>query len=159
MGSLPTAEQIRTLLDYNKETGAIKHLNRVAGHKDVGDDAGWIEVCGRGKNEYRRIRIGGAEGKVFYAHALVWLHVTGEWPKKQISFKDGDGLNLRWSNLKEQARPNKTGVPGVKVNDGRISARICIGGGRRLFLGTFESVANASECYQLAVELRDSKNR
>jgi len=40
-------------------------------------------------------------GDPYKAHRIIWLMQTGKWPEKHIDHIDGNGLNNKWSNLRE----------------------------------------------------------
>lgn len=62
----------------------------------------------------------------YYAHRVIWLYMTGEWPSR-VDHIDGDGTNNTWINLREvshrtncmnkrKSRRNTSGVTGVCFN-------------------------------------------
>jgi hypothetical protein len=93
---LPTAEEVRALLDYDRETGDFRWLKANSGRVRVGDVAGNQQQTG-----YLVI---GVNYRLYLAHRLAWLWVTGEWPKGQIDHKDGDRGNNAIDNLREVSR-------------------------------------------------------
>lgn len=90
-----TAERLRTLLDYDPETGifrwnvTVKETGR-GGRK--GDQAGCF-----GTPDYVRIRI---EKRLYLAHRLAWLYVYGSFPPGQIDHKNGNKKDNRIGNLR-----------------------------------------------------------
>jgi hypothetical protein len=103
-----TQKELRELLHYDPNTGLftwkVSRTNRIK----VGDIAGYTHK----NRKYVLIRI----GKTLYeAHRLVWLYVTGSWPKELIDHKNGIEWDNRLTNLREatrlqnnrNAKPNK----------------------------------------------------
>jgi HNH endonuclease len=89
-----TAERLRELLDYDKETGVFRYKKRSGRGAPVLVGA----LAGGGTpNRYWRIAI---DGERYYAHRLAWLHVYGEWPMGDIEHIDRDKNNNAISNLK-----------------------------------------------------------
>lgn len=113
-------------------------------------------VCGNGRKLYVKVRI----GRLYRAHRLIWLIVTGEWPKYHIDHVDNDGTNNRWSNLRlatlnqnqhnrELSRANLTGYKGVSRANNLSKpyrANITIGRERR-HLGYYRSAEEAAHAY------------
>jgi hypothetical protein len=96
-----TAEFLREILDYNPETGLFTWKVRKGGRPQwnatyAGKTAGSIKADGR-----VMIAIGTRKTKLYRAHRLAWLYMTGEWPKDQIDHIDGDPTNNRFANLRE----------------------------------------------------------
>jgi len=165
----PTAERVRSLLDYNAETGILtwrqrprSDFNSDAQHKRwrtmfAGREAGTLHHSG-----YRRIRI---DGQFFSAHRVIWLHVHGRWPRDQIDhinrIKDDNRLaNLReatlWQNMrnKHRYRNNRSGVPGVCWRPHRRAWGVYISiYKRRIHLGYYTNFERAVAARTAAAEL------
>jgi hypothetical protein len=126
-----TAERVRELLTYDPETGAFRwkttgsHRNPYANREEAG--------C-RG----RRYRMIGVGGRLYVAHRLAWLLMTGDWPQHQVDHKNGNGFDNRWSNLRSATQSqnvcnrridgrNKVGKTGVqRHSSGRWRAYISL---------------------------------
>jgi hypothetical protein len=145
-----SVEELREILSYDAETGALRWLRR-AGKARGGDEAGCINDRG-----YRYIGVGGL---AYRAHRLAWYLATGEWPPDEVDHVNGRTDDNRLANLRlatrlENAgnqrtahrRNRSTGVLGVYRERGRFMAQI-YHAGRREFLGSFETVAEASAAY------------
>ena len=83
---------LKTLLHYDGRTGRLTWLVDRARTAKAGDEAGSVK------------RITGfvtvvVQGKTYLAQRLIWLYMTGEWPKGRLTFKDDDRENLRWTNI------------------------------------------------------------
>lgn len=89
-----TIERLRTLIDYNPETGVFKRKVKLSSRANLEKEIGVIAQNGR---KYISV-----DGKPYLAHRLAWLYVTGSWPTQNIAFLDRDYLNLRFANLKEE---------------------------------------------------------
>ena len=139
-----TAERARELLDYDPDTGEFIRLVHLSNFRT--ESAGYIRPKG-----YRRLCV---DGEYHEAHRLAWLIVYGEYPN-QIDHINGNRTDNRLVNLRnvgneENARnrklmkSNSSGCPGVHSNGrGSWVARVGIGSGKRLHLGTFKSLAFA----------------
>ena len=159
-----TQNYLKTILDYNPETGiflwrkrydVLKRLNT----RFAGKQAGWKD-----KDRYtfyRRIRI---NGKEYSAHRLAWLYMTGSFPEPglDIDHIDGNGLNNRFKNLRLATRTqnlinsrvyktNKLGIRGVHRQGNRYIAGINLQG-KRVYLGCFKTPEEASAAYSEAAK-------
>ena len=89
---MATEEYIRSLFDYEPETGIVRRKVGRRGHA-AGEVAGWTRQDG-----YRIIRI---KKQDFLAHRIAWLIMTGRWPPDQIDHKNHDPSDNRWDNLRQ----------------------------------------------------------
>lgn len=99
------------------------------------------------------------DGKIYLAHRIIWVLMTGEWPKEDIDHRDTYQLNNRWENLREatdtqnagncRARArNTSGYKGVSFDRkrGKFTAQIGFKG-RIYYLGSFDDPKVAHERY------------
>lgn len=148
-----TADRLRELFVYDPLEGTFRY--RIArGAKSAGMLAGtprpghYIIIC----IDYR----------LYVAHRLAWLYMTGEWPLEQIDHANLDRYDNRWENLREATRSenhankpiglaNTSGVKGVCWNAarGKWQANICVNG-VSLYLGLFSDKAEAHDAYARA---------
>lgn len=91
---IPTAERVRGLLDYDQITGVLRWRCNVANVK-----AGSVAGCA--KRTYVAVSI---DDVVYRAHQVIWLWMTGEWPKSFIDHKDTKKQNNAWDNLREATK-------------------------------------------------------
>lgn len=156
-----TAQRVRQLLDYDPATGEFLWVRRdetshyiVAWNKKfAGKSAGR-----QNPRIYREISI---DNKLYYAHRLAWLYITGEWPKDQIDHIDCNKTNNRFENLREATcaensqnsicrKRNTTGMKGVtELSVGKFGAQIAVNK-KRIWLGRFHSAAEAHRAYSEA---------
>ena len=87
-----TAEYLRSVLDYDPESGIFTWKVGSANQVKVGDVAGWPD------DGYLRIMV---QKRSYHAHRLAWLYVRGEWPKDQIDHINRDRADNRIANLRE----------------------------------------------------------
>jgi hypothetical protein len=87
-----TPEYVRELLDYDPETGELTWRETKSGR--TSKIAGTVQPC---HNGYRRKVV--IDYGMYMAHRVIWLWMTGKWPRGDIDHKDRNGLNNRWTNL------------------------------------------------------------
>lgn len=146
-----TAEYVKTLLDYDPETGIfvwkVSRRKRLQGVK-----AGRISNKG-----YVQISI---DDKRYSAHRLAWLVYYGEFPNGWLDHINRNKSDNRISNLRiatnqqnqfNQGLPsnNTSGFKGVvwNKNQGKWNAAMTLNG-KRHHLGTFETKEEASAAYE-----------
>jgi hypothetical protein len=143
-----TAERLREVLHYDPETGVFTWKS--------GPFAGCSAGCVN-KSGYLVIRV---NRRLFLAHRLAWLHMTGEWPNGNVDHKGGDKRNNRWSNLREASNEmnnqnqrrahadSATGFLGIYLHkaSGRYAASIHANG-KKVSLKTYETPEEAHAAY------------
>lgn len=151
-----TAAYVRSMLLYDPRTGIFRHK-----YPRFRVRAG--EVAGS-PNEWGHIRIK-LDGKLYMAHRLAWIYMTGEEPPCQIDHRDTNPANNAWLNLRlatgsqnmcniGMRKDNKTGFKGVSWHPKkrRFSAGIRYQG-RKRHLGYFDDPSEAYELYCLAADM------
>jgi len=152
-----TVDRLRSVLDYDKETGCFSWRVTGRGIRGLGARAGALSDSGGG-GKYIKIRI---DGTLYLAHRLAWFWAHGVWPEREIDHRDCDGTNNAFSNLrlassgqnKGNARirsDNTSGFKGVvKYGQGGWAAQIST---KRF--GGFDSAEAAAVAYdELARQL------
>jgi hypothetical protein len=158
-----TAAIARELWTYDPATGILRWRNNRSQMK-AGDRAGSDP---QPPDRYSQVgaRIEG-DSRLYMVHRVIWLMMTGAWPKADIDHIDGDILNNRWTNLRDvptqlncqnqrrAQRNNKSGLLGVTWSGqhGKWRARIHVDGKKR-HLGLFQTKEEAHECYLEAKRL------
>lgn len=152
-----TAEYVRSLLDYDPDTGILTWKVRRGGRGKIGREAGCIYTAdGR--------RAIGIDGHIYQAYRLAWLIMTGDWPTEQIDHKYGDPGDNRWENIRAAThsqnlanqrirKTNKSGIKGVyrRKDCRRWTAFIHVNGQTR-YLGLFKTKEEAAATYQQAAK-------
>jgi len=100
-----------------------------------------------------------ANSKIYFAHRLAWLYITGEWPKDSIDHINEIKHDNRFFNLREATRSqnmmnrgalknNTSGLKGVslKKSSGKWRARVGIRG-KSKHLGYFNNPEDAYKAY------------
>lgn len=151
-----TVKDILEQLNYDPDTGVF--IWRVSkGNIKAGDRAGAAK-----KGRYVRICV---NYRLYRAHRLSWVFMTGNWPSGEIDHVNGDDTDNRWSNLRPCTRrqnvantrrksTNTTGLKGVghhPHHPGRYVARIRWEG-KMKHLGVFDDAASAHAAYVKAAK-------
>lgn len=149
-----THSRLLELLHYDPLTGVF--TNRITRARALaGAAAGSLNGDG-----YLKITL---DQQKYYAHRLAWFYMTGEWPNPECDHKNRVRSDNRFENLfavshgqNKQNRDGvarcKAGVRGVRLSEaGRWEARIAASG-RRVHLGTFDTIEAASAAYSRARE-------
>ncbi len=148
-----TAETLRSLLHYDPDTGLFRWLVRL-GTAKAGDIAGATRADG-----YVVIRI---RKKLYYAHRLAWLYMTGEWPSNLIDHENVNPSDNRWTTLREATKSqngmnrgapilNSTGFKGVSPFKGGYRAQI-VARGEHFDLGIHKTKEEAHQAYVSAAQ-------
>jgi hypothetical protein len=149
------AETLRTLLSYEPETGLFtwKHKRKRVFQGDIAGathKSGYIVI--------------GCQGKIWPAHRLAWLYMTGRLPPSFIDHIDGNKTNNRWRNLRLASRSensrnrgaqknNKSGFKGVSWDSSNQKWRAIIYvDGKKIALGRFSCPVAAHQAYSEAAE-------
>src|SRR4051794_40587735 len=88
-----TAEELRTLVSYDPETGIFRaKTKRLGSYRKIGDELGTVNALG-----YVVMSI---DKKRYYGHRLAVLYMTGAWPEQGMDHINGGRSDNRWSNLR-----------------------------------------------------------
>lgn len=156
-----TQEYLKSILNYDPETGFFTWKVRLAAATLIDGDAGWYN-----KDGYLIIQI---KGKGYPASHLAWLYVTGDWPKDEVDHENLIKSDNRWKNLREANRTenmyntptyknNRLGIKGVGFHkvSGKFRARINVNG-KSKDLGLFNTPEEAKEAYDKIATLERGK--
>jgi HNH endonuclease len=123
-----TQAMVKEIFSYDPIEGVLRWRKKVSKKVIVGQPAGTMfRSYSTGKPSSLRTQV---YGKAFEVHRLIWLYMTGEWPKYLIDHKDQNGINNKWENLREADRSqnarnsavrkdNQMGMRGIiRVKDG-----------------------------------------
>ena len=98
------AEYLRSILDYNADTGIFiwKHRPREHFATQRGMRIFNSQCAGKeaGHERHDGYLIIGLDSKIYLAHRLAWIWMTGKIPDSHIDHKDNDRRNLKWKNLR-----------------------------------------------------------
>lgn len=167
--TIVTQNLVRELLHYDPETGIFtwRHRDREYFPTDHAQKAWNAKLAGKkagAMSYYGYIQIG-IFGRLFRAHRLAILYVTGSFPNIDIDHVDRDKTNNRFDNLRivnrsinQQNRvnprsDNKTKILGAQQRSGkRFVARIGVNG-KYHHLGSFSTAEEASAAYLAAKQV------
>lgn len=140
-----TAEDLKAVLSYDAQTGLFHWLRtrRVAG---CGRPDGYVIV--------------GLYGRLYLAHRLAWLWMTGKWPEMHVDHINRSKGDNRFANLRQASVPqnlansgprtsSKTGIKGVSwcASTQKWRATITVNG-RQKSLGRHRELEAAMAAYQ-----------
>lgn len=112
-----TLARLLEVLEYFPATGVFVWRVTTAKRIKVGDVAGGVS------QGYIIIRI---DGRLYRAHRLAWLCMTGAWPTNGLDHRDGNRANNRWDNLREatqvQNMQNLRKAHGDNLSSGLLGA-------------------------------------
>lgn len=149
-----TADDLRSLVSYDPDTGRFVWLKAAARRVKVGDVVG-----SRHHKGYLRARVATRE---YLQHRLAWLYVYGEWPRNELDHINGVKDDNRIANLREAttaqnqhnlAKPknNTSGYIGVTWNARKNAWQAQIGAaGKRKHLGYYAATEDAYKAYLAA---------
>jgi len=153
-----TQDELKEILEYNEETGDLIRKCKRGRRHQKGVIVGTLRRDG-----YIRVHL---DDKLYYAHRLIWFHMTGNWPKHQIDHINGIKNDNRFCNLREASHAanqrnkkitiqNNSGFKGVSKtsNNKRWRARIEFEG-KQKYLGTFDKPEDAHQAYCKAAQAR-----
>ena len=138
---------LRSLLDYNPETGILRWKENRGGTAKAGDIAGCVM-----RNGYRKITV---KCIPLLSHRAAWAMTYGEWPSFQIDHINGVRADNRICNLRQSthtenarnhgnSRRNKSGKVGVFwLEDCRKWWAYIHYNGKNINLGRFAEYADA----------------
>ena len=151
-----SATYLRYRLRYSRQTGVFTWRVSRSNKLKEGDVAGHLHSHG-----YVHIQI---DSKIYKAHRLAWLYVTGKWPKKDVEHKNTNKADNKWRNLRlandsqnqansRRRKDNTTGLKSVcyRKDCGKWRARLQVRG-VRLCLGNFTSAKLAHAAYIAAAK-------
>lgn len=146
-----TADYLRLRLHYDPSTGIFTWVK--ARSDNVGNTAGSLNDKG-----YVVIKI---DDRLYKAHRLAVLYMTGEWPEETVDHKNRNKSDNRWENLREATQAqnsanqcmharNKNGAKGVsKCSNGKYRVVIRVNY-RLISVGTFETLVEAKTAHAKA---------
>lgn len=146
-----TQDYVKSLFDYDKESGDLFWKISPSKNVKIGTKAG----CLRKKDNYISV---GINKRLYFAHVIIWLWMTGEFNKFQIDHKDGK--SNKWINLRKSdsntnaynqkiAKNNTSGAKGIDWHNESWRVRIQYEG-KRILIGYYDILNDAIKAYNKA---------
>jgi len=142
-----TKSELFENVTYNPDTGLFTRLRKTAHNAVIGKPIGTVA-----KNGYVVIRIG---NKLYYAHRLAWLYMTGEFPKYTVDHINRNRTDNKWGNLRDvdgatnaQNTAHGRGRHFHKPS-GRFKSSICVNY-KQVHLGYYSTADGAEHAYLAA---------
>lgn len=144
-----SAERARELFSYDPETGLLtwkvdKYRARKGGVAGYQDPSGYTKIV--------------VDQQRYWAHRVVWLIHTGEWPTGEIDHINGSPSDNRICNLRDIAHQTNienqrkaharstTGFLGIEAHQGRFRAKVVVDG-KANHIGVFDTPEAAHAAY------------
>lgn len=141
-------DRVCELLEYSPETGVFRWKVSRTGKAKAGSIAG-----SKDRDGYIEIKI---DRRLYRAHRLAWLVMTGKWPTIGLDHINRDRSDNRFLNLMEATNSencrnkissqNTSGFKGVYRDGRRWRAQITLHGNQRC-LGSFDDPETAHRSY------------
>jgi len=147
-----TQAELKEVLEYNPDTGLFTRIKATSPTAKIGDVAGHKHYTG-----YIKIKI---KYKIYRAHRLAYLYMTGNFPKNSIDHINHIKDDNRWINLRDatqsqnqsnikKLKNNTSGYKGVTWNKRykKWCARIMYMN-KRMHIGLYTTPQEAAEAYK-----------
>lgn len=144
-----TQEYLKSKIFYDPESGKFYRREY---NGQIGNEITTICEYKKSKKFYFRFML---NYKIYLAHRLAFLYMTGRLPDDQVDHINGDGLDNKWMNLREVSHNensknrklnsnNTSGICGVTWSKAREkwTVQISVNGSRKT-LGYFDSLTEA----------------
>ena len=147
---------LKSILNYNPETGVFTNRITRSSRAKAGAVAGGVN-----SNGYRHIRI---HNRLYKAHRLAFLYMTGEFPSNDVDHINGIRDDNRWKELRpvsksennkntKKPKANTSGVMGVwwrkDINKWRVQIKVF---SKNIYLGHYSDFFEAC-CLRKSAEL------
>jgi len=107
-----TQAEVRELFTYDKKEGLLRWRNPSGRFGRI--PAGSVAGSTTNKEGYRYVTI---NGKLYRESRIIWLWMTGEWPRVQVDHEDRNTGNDKWNNLRLASRSQN------KANSGKYGGK------------------------------------
>lgn len=148
-----TQAELKKCLFYNPDTGVFTRIKTTSSNAKEGDIAGWLHHSG-----YLYISV---QNRVFGAHRLAWLYMTGAFPAGVMDHRNQIKFDNRWKNLREctqgqnqlntpKRKHNTTGYKGVVFRKASKKYQAAVKkDGRYYHAGVYDCKHEAALAYNL----------